>query len=173
MAAEEERGVELRGLLSDFEEAIKDKQGVISEEQQLLVQMTTVRDQVKEESIKYQFADVMAKKADLISIEVILLEDMVDCREQLVQELEDTLAREKTISGVIEALPSLGDKVSRASYHSLHHHSFSSFSPCRPLPEPTTLRTSKPCRACCSKTWNRWLPATRRLPISAESLTRP
>ncbi|KAG5180364.1 hypothetical protein JKP88DRAFT_69958 [Tribonema minus] len=72
--------------------------------------MQLVKAQVKEDAIRAQFQAAMAKKADLISIEVILLEDMSDCREQLVAELASTVTRVDRIDGVVAALPRSDDR---------------------------------------------------------------
>jgi hypothetical protein len=55
-------------------------------------------------------------QADLISIEVILLEDMLDCRDQLIGELATTVTRQQRIEGVTAALPAAGDKNRARAY---------------------------------------------------------
>jgi hypothetical protein len=59
---------------------------------------------------------LLLMQADLISIEVILLEDMLDCRDQLIGELATTVTRQQRIEGVTAALPAAGDKNRARAY---------------------------------------------------------
>ncbi|CAM9200978.1 unnamed protein product [Ascophyllum nodosum] len=100
------READLRGLVREFDEAIVEKQELIETEQDLLAQMQALREQVKEPSIRTPIEGAMAKKADVTSIEVMLLEDLVECREKLEEELRSTSSRADTMNGVAAALPS-------------------------------------------------------------------
>ncbi|CAM9672391.1 unnamed protein product [Scytosiphon promiscuus] len=103
------RAEDLKELLVEFEETIVEKQAEIEKEQDLLAQMQALRGQVEEASIRAPIEAAMAKKADVTSIEVMLLEDLVECKEKLEQELKSTSSRGETMNGVVAALPAEGD----------------------------------------------------------------
>ncbi|CAM9890564.1 unnamed protein product [Pylaiella littoralis] len=111
------RAADLKELLKEFGETIAEKQAEIEKEQDLLAQMQALRAQVEEASIRAPIEAAMAKKADVTSIEVMLLEDLVECQEKLKKELESTASRAKTMEGVVEALPAEGDAMRMRAYN--------------------------------------------------------
>eukprot|EP00904_Undaria_pinnatifida_P010535 jgi/Undpi1/6611/HiC_scaffold_20.g09090.m1 len=112
-----DRETELRGLLKEFDETIAEKQELIEREQDLLAQMQALRGQVEEASIRAPIEAAMAKKADVTSIEVMLLEDLFECKEKLEKELVSTSSRADTMNGVVAALPSQQDTARMRAYN--------------------------------------------------------
>ncbi|CAM9245517.1 unnamed protein product [Ectocarpus sp. 12 AP-2014] len=111
------RAADLKELLKEFDETIVEKQAEIEKEQDLLAQMQALRGQVDEASIRAPIETAMAKKADVTSIEVMLLEDLVECKEKLEEELKSTSARGETMNGVVAALPAEGDIARLRAYN--------------------------------------------------------
>eukprot|EP00752_Nemacystus_decipiens_P012767 g11307.t1 len=111
------RAADLEELLKEFDDTIAEKQAEIEKEQDLLAQMQALRGQVDESSIRAPIEEAMAKKADVTSIEVMLLEDLVECKEKLEKELKSTSSRGETMNGVVAALPSEGDTERMRAYN--------------------------------------------------------
>ncbi len=105
--AEQGRLVELQDLLNECEVAISHKVSVVDKERGILTQMSGVGERVSEEAIRSQFATAVAAKADLISIEAKLVDDMEAYRNQLSEDLNQCHRRADIVNAVLEDLPKL------------------------------------------------------------------
>ncbi len=105
--AEQGRLVELHDLLNECEVAISEKLLAVEKERDILTQISGVGEKVSEESIRSQFATAVATKADLISIETKLVDDMEAYRNQLSEDLNRARKRADMMNGVLEDLPKL------------------------------------------------------------------
>jgi len=82
----------------------------------VLRQIQVVNSQVKEQRIFNQIDEAAARKANLISIEASMLEDLEYCREQMTEELQDTIVRIDRMKGTLEKLPLQNDIQSSRAY---------------------------------------------------------
>lgn len=113
---EEDRSASVVALIGRFEDVLEQKKAAVENDEQLLGQMQSTQDLVREASIKDMMDKAIEDKASLNDIERVLIGKMEDCLEQLKTESEQAIARAETVSAVRATLPDVNDAAAVRAY---------------------------------------------------------
>lgn len=110
MDRELERERNVVGLVEELESAALQKKERIETEKMLLVQLQDVAQRTSEEVIKNSVKSAVETKANLVAIEMILVDDIEECLEQVEVELSEIKRRMEAMQTTRDSLPSLDDR---------------------------------------------------------------
>ncbi|KAJ8602133.1 hypothetical protein CTAYLR_001650 [Chrysophaeum taylorii] len=106
---EEERAGAVGGLMRELSEAREAKEKRIARERELLVQLQDVAQRTEEASVRESVTTAVETKANLVAIEMILVDDIDECAAQVRVEEAEIGRRLGAMRATRESLPALDD----------------------------------------------------------------
>lgn len=110
------RNRELVALLAKLAQVVEGKTEIVSRETELLTQIQDLKGQTVEAVIQKKFEEAASAKASLISIELMLIETMNECSDQLKEELTVMEERIEVMQSARSLMPEADDIEGVRSY---------------------------------------------------------
>lgn len=106
---ERERAAGVAVLSSELESAAARKNERIEQEKRLLVQLQDVAQRTTEATVRKSVLQAVETKANLVAIEMLLVEDIAECLDQIYVERDEIERRLVAMRATCDSLPALDD----------------------------------------------------------------